>query len=54
LKRRAPVGVALLLSVAAALFSARTVHVQFQFRDFYDFPQNARSALLKRDNRRFR
>lgn len=53
LKHRGLVSFALLLTLAAALFSARTIRVQFQFRDFYDFPQNAQSALLRRDIERF-
>jgi predicted RND superfamily exporter protein len=53
LKHRSVVGLALLLSLAAAVSFAKTIRVQFQFRDFYDFPENPRSALLKRDIERF-
>ena len=53
LKHRTVVGTALVLTLAVALFFARTIRVQFQFRDFYDFPESAESALLKRDIERF-
>jgi predicted RND superfamily exporter protein len=53
LKHRAVVGITLVLTLVAALFFARTIRVQFQFRDFYDFPESARSTLLRRDIERF-
>lgn len=53
LKYRGLAVFSLLLTLVLAALSARTIRVQFQFRDFYDFPQNARSAQLKRDIDRF-
>jgi len=53
LKYRGVAGLAVLLSLALAALLARTIRVQFQFRDFYDFPGNARSAQLKGDIDRF-
>jgi predicted RND superfamily exporter protein len=49
LKHRALVGFALLSSLVMAIFSSRAIRLQFQFRDFYDFPGNAQSQLLRRD-----
>jgi predicted RND superfamily exporter protein len=35
------------------MYGARTIRVRFQFRDFYDYPQNPRLALFKQDLREF-
>jgi len=48
LKHRLSVSLALVVTLAAALVSARSIRLQFQFRDFYDFPGNAASERLKR------
>jgi uncharacterized protein len=42
-----------LLTLVLAALLARNIRVQFQFRDFYDFPGNARSTQLKHDTDRF-
>jgi predicted RND superfamily exporter protein len=42
-----------LLTLALAALLARSIRVQFQFRDFYDFPGNARAAQLRKDIDRF-
>jgi hypothetical protein len=47
------VGVLLLLSLGLAAYSARTIRVRFQFRDFYDYAQNPRLALFKQDLNEF-
>ena len=53
LKHRALVGTLLLVSLALSIYAARTIHVRFQFRDFYDYPENPQLPLFKRDNREF-
>lgn len=43
------IGVGLVVAIA----SARHVKIQFQYRDFYDYPENERVPLLKQDNDEF-
>lgn len=40
----------ILLSVVAAAFSARTLQIRFQYRDFYDYPANPNVALFRKDS----
>jgi len=35
------------------MFSARTIRLRFQFRDFFDYPANPHLALFKEDNEEF-
>jgi predicted RND superfamily exporter protein len=53
LSHRVLVGAALLLSLALALYAARTIRVSFQFRDFYDYPDNPHAAAFKKDYEQF-
>jgi len=53
LNHRRLVGAILLLSIALSAYSARTIRVRFQFRDFYDYPQNPRLPLFKQDLEEF-
>jgi len=50
LRHRRVVSVALLLLVGLSLYSSRRIRLQFQFRDFYDFPGNAMLGDFKRAN----
>jgi hypothetical protein len=43
------VGGVLIFSLGLAIYSARTLRIRFQFRDFYDYPQNPRLAIFNRD-----
>lgn len=45
--------VVLAASLVLASYSARTIRPRFEFRDFYDYPENARLPLFKQDNREF-
>jgi uncharacterized protein len=47
------VGAVLLLSIGLSAYSARTIRVRFQFRDFYDYAQNPRLPLFKQDLNEF-
>lgn len=53
LRRRALVATALFLTLGLAMYSARTIRLRFQFRDFFDYPANAHLALFKEDNDEF-
>ncbi len=53
LKHRWLVGAVLLLSIGLSAYSARTLQVRFQFRDFYDYPQNPRLPLFRQDLKEF-
>jgi uncharacterized protein len=53
LSNRRLVGALLVLSLALAAYSARTIRVRFQFRDFYDYAENPRLPLFKQDLREF-
>jgi predicted RND superfamily exporter protein len=53
LNHRGLVAAILVLSLLLAAYSARTIRVRFQFRDFYDYAQNPRLPLFKQDLREF-
>jgi predicted RND superfamily exporter protein len=40
-------------SIALAIMSARDLKIQFQYRDFYDYPANSGLRLFKEDNEAF-
>jgi len=42
-----------LISLGLAAYSARTIRLRFQFRDFYDYPGNSQLALYKQDFEEF-
>lgn len=43
----------LIASMALSLFAARKLQIQFQFRDFYDYPGNAQLPMFKQDTNEF-
>jgi predicted RND superfamily exporter protein len=53
LRHRAAVLAAIVLLVAAALYSSRRIRLQFQFRDFYDYAGNPDRNDFKRANEDF-
>jgi uncharacterized protein len=53
LKHRTVFGIVLLFSLALAIYSARTLRLRFQFRDFYDYPANPQLSLFKKDTQDF-
>ena len=53
LNHRWLVGALLLFSIGVSAYAARTIRVRFQFRDFYDYPENPRLALFKQDLKEF-
>lgn len=53
LRHRRLAAIALLGSMGLALYSARTIDIRFQFRDFYDYPANERLPLFKQTNAQF-
>jgi predicted RND superfamily exporter protein len=53
LRHRALAVLAIIAALVAAVASARDLHLQFQYRDFYDYPGNAEVSLLKQDNAEF-
>lgn len=53
LRRRALTATILVVLLGLAMFSARTIRLRFQFRDFFDYPANPDLALFKEDNEEF-
>jgi uncharacterized protein len=53
LRHRRLASAALVLSLICAAYSARTIQVRFQFRDFYDHPSNPLLAMFKQHNEEF-
>lgn len=53
LNHRAIVLLALALSLALSVFSARTIRLRFQFRDFYDYSRSPETELFRRDSQQF-
>src|SRR3954470_10108402 len=39
----------IVILLVLALYSARTIRLRFQFRDFYDYPDNPHLAWYKQD-----
>jgi predicted RND superfamily exporter protein len=53
LRNRALAAATLVVTLGLAMFSARTIQLRFQFRDFFDYPANPHLALFKEDNEEF-
>ena len=53
LRHRALTAAVLFVLLGLAMFSARTIRLRFQFRDFFDYPANPNLALFKEDNEEF-
>lgn len=53
LGHRALTAAVLLVLLGLAMFSARTIRLRFQYRDFFDYPANPNLPLFKEDNEEF-
>lgn len=53
LRHRLVAGLLILLSVAASLYTARSIEVRFQYKDFYEYEGNPRLPLLQQYTQEF-
>lgn len=53
LRHRLVAACLILLSVAASVYSARSIQVRFQYKDFYEYPGNPRLPLLQQYTKEF-
>src|SRR6185436_16522397 len=53
LRHRLVAALLILISVVASAYSARSIQVRFQYKDFYEYPGNPRLPLLQQYTKEF-